>query len=58
MKAAMTDAFKEISKFVVDQGPKIGYYRFKQKRQVRVSLDHSLKYLFLALIVVLVYFLD
>ncbi|XP_020615021.1 uncharacterized protein LOC110053160 isoform X3 [Orbicella faveolata] len=33
MKAAMTDAFKEISKFVVDQGPKIDYYCFKQKRQ-------------------------
>ncbi len=36
-KIAMTDAFKEISKFVVDHGPYIGHYCSEQSLKVRLK---------------------
>ena len=47
IKAAMTDALKEISKFAVENGPSIGHFYLEQKVKVRVSLEYFLKLTYL-----------
>lgn len=44
-KVAMTDAFKEISKYAVDHGPYIGHYCSEQRLKVRLKLRIYLIYL-------------